>query len=136
MKRYRLAFVSILFPAILLGMVLLAHARPKELPMLVTIQDLMSDPGQYDGHRIVVTGRVRSIEYERGRRGSRFIKIVLEESRPSANEIYVNVVSFTLPPVRQGHHALVQGVYHLEGRQAGRPFEHFVDAQVILREEI
>ncbi|WDT74058.1 MAG: hypothetical protein MPW16_12390 [Candidatus Manganitrophus sp.] len=117
---------------------LLAQPPVKELPMLVTLNDLKTEPNQYDGHRIVVTGRVQSIELQQGRRGSEYVMLVLEEelANPSSTRPTIKVVSLTLPTVKQGHFALVQGTYHVEGRQAGRPFEHFIDAEVILKEKL
>lgn len=117
---------------------LLAQPPVKELPMLVTLNDLKTEPNQYDGHRIVVTGRVQSIEVQQGRRGSEYVMLVLEEEtvNPSSTRPTIKVVSLTLPTVKQGHFALVQGTYHVEGRQAGRPFENFIDAEVILKEKL
>lgn len=117
---------------------LLAQPPVKELPMLVTLNDLKTEPNQYDGHRIVVTGRVQSIELQQGRRGSEYVMLVLEEesANPSSTRPTIKVVSLTLPTVKQGHFALVQGTYHVEGKQAGRPFEHFIDAEVILKEKL
>jgi len=125
-----------------LGLVLLAvvasEARVvKELPLLVTVTDLANKPAQYDGHRVVVTGRVQSMEIQSGRRGSQFMMIILEEDAPSgpssSNVKPVQVYSPTVPKVHEGDRALVQGVFHVEGMQAGRSFEHFVDAEVILQ---
>jgi hypothetical protein len=112
-----------------------AYGISKELPMQVTVSDLASQPKQYDGHRVFVTGRVRSMEMQVGRRGSEYLMIVLEEDSPtSSGEVKPVQVYFpTVPKVREGDRALVQGVYHIEGKQAGRFFEHFVDAEVILR---
>ncbi|MBI3811374.1 MAG: hypothetical protein HY283_04105 [Nitrospirae bacterium] len=114
---------------------LLAKGPPKELPMLVTVSDLAAEPGRYDGHRVVVTGLVRSIEMQTGRRGSEFLLLILDEDSASSSGTVqpVQVYSPTIPKVREGDHALVQGVYHKEGKQAGRLFDHFVDAEVILR---
>lgn len=112
-----------------------AYGFSKELPMQVTVSDLASEPKQYDGHRVVVTGRVRSMEVQLGRRGSEYLMIVLEEDSPTSSGKVkpVQVYIPTVPKVREGDNALVQGVYHIEGKQAGRFFEHFVDAEVILR---
>ena len=112
-----------------------AYGISKELPMQVTVSDLASEPKQYDGHRVVVTGRVRSMEVQLGRRGSEYLIIVLEEDSPASSEKVkpVQVYIPTVPKVREGDRALVQGVYHIEGKQAGRNFEHFVDAEAILR---
>jgi len=112
-----------------------AYGISKELPMQVTVSDLASEPKQYDGHRVVVTGRVRSMEVQLGRRGSEYLMIVLEEDSPASSEKVkpVQVYIPTVPKVREGDRALVQGVYHIEGKQAGRFFEHFVDAEAVLR---
>jgi hypothetical protein len=112
-----------------------AYGFPKELPMQATVSDLAAQPGQYDGHRVVVTGRVRSMEMQVGRRGSEFLMIILEEDSPTSSGKVkpVQVYIPTIPKVREGDRALVQGVYHIEGKQAGRNFEHFVDAEVILK---
>ena len=116
---------------------LIAQAPPKELPVLVTIKELLTEPNQYDGHRVVVAGRIRSMELQTGRRGSEYVMLILEEDAPNAAEpnLSIEVISLTLPKVRQGNHALVQGIYHREGKQAGRSFEHFIDADTIIREK-
>jgi hypothetical protein len=116
---------------------LAAQTPPKELPVLVTIKDLLTEPNPYDGHRVLVAGRIQSMELQTGRRGSEFIMLVLEEKAPSATEpsVSIQVISLAIPKVRQGNHALVQGIYHREGKQAGRPFEHFIDADTIIREK-
>jgi hypothetical protein len=114
-----------------------AQTPPKELPVFVTIKELLTEPNPYDGHPVVVAGRVRSMELQTGRRGSEFIMLVLEENSSDAVDpnLSIAVISLTLPKVRQGHHALIQGIYHREGRQAGRPFERFIDADTIVREK-
>lgn len=115
----------------------LLQSAPKELPMLVTLKELSTEPDQYDGRRIVVTGRVRSIEVKTGRRGSQYAFLVLEEeaSKEPGPKSTVFVITLVTPTVGRGHQALVQGVYHLEGRQAGQLFSHFIDAEVIMREK-
>jgi hypothetical protein len=132
----RVAFLSLLVLLIASNM-MPATGPAKELPLLVTVRDLANEPGEYDGHRVVVTGRVQSMEIQTGRRGSEFLMLVLEEdapSSPSSNAVQpVQVFSPTIPKVQRGDRALVQGVFHIEGRQAGRSFEHFVDAEVILQ---
>ena len=63
--------------------------------------------------------------------------LILEEDSPSATDpkLFLEVISLTVPKVREGYHVLVQGVYHREGKQAGRSFEHFIDADAIIREK-
>lgn len=137
-RRYIPIFLASLFLSFSPISLLVAQPTAKELPMLVTLNDLKTEPSQYDGHRIVVTGRVQSIEVQQGRRGSEYVMLVLEEEspNPSSTRPTIKVVSFTLPTIQRGHHALVQGTYHVEGKQAGRPFEHFIDAEVILKEKL
>jgi hypothetical protein len=116
----------------------ISQSAPKELPMLVTLNDLSAEPDRYDGHRVVVTGRVRSIEVQAGRRGSQLALLVLEEAAPKGSDLRSTVFVITLvtPGVQQGNQALIQGIYHLEGRQAGRLFNHFIDAEVIMKEDL
>ena len=116
----------------------MAKGPLKEPPLSVTISALISGPDQYDGQRVIVSGHVRSIELQEGRRGGSYVRIVLEEvGKESDGPVpWVTVIILSIPPVREGHDVLVQGVYHREGRQAGRIFEHFIDAEVILKEKL
>jgi hypothetical protein len=134
-KRCFLLYIVLLF--LLQRPGLTAQAAPKELPVLVAIKDLLTESNPYDGHRVVVAGRIRSMELQTGRRGGEFIMLILEEDAPDAAgpDLFIEVVSLTIPKVRQGDRALVQGVYHREGKQAGRPFERFIDADTIIREK-
>lgn len=132
-----IVLISLILFSLLWGQGLQAEGPPKELPMLVTIHDLLNEPDRYDGHRVVVTGLVRSIELQRGRRGSEYVMLVLEEESSGAPEPInsIKVISPTVPKVGKGHRALVQGVYHREGKQGGRFYEFFIDAEVILKEK-
>lgn len=109
-------------------------AAPKELSPLVAIGDLAAGPARFDGHRVVVRGRVRSIETGTGRRGSEFVMLAVEEQAPDASGRLSSVRVFTFAPlpVRTGKAVLVQGTYHREGRQAGLSFEHFIEAEAVL----
>ena len=114
-----------------------AETPRKELPLLVAVHDLVNDAAQYDGRRVVVTGLVRSIELQRGRRGSEYILLVLEDdaSKPPDGPPTIKVISATFPKIAKGQTALVQGIYHREGRQGGRPYEFFIDAEMVLHEK-
>ncbi|MBI3607462.1 MAG: hypothetical protein HY207_05820 [Nitrospirae bacterium] len=114
-----------------------AKGPSRELPLSAAIHDLLNTPKQYDGRRVLVSGFVRSIEFERGRLGSEYAILVLEETVSSVPpSVYaVRVISLTFPTVRKCQHALVQGTYHLEGNQAGRPYEHFIDAEAVLQDD-
>lgn len=114
-----------------------AAPQPREVPANVAIHDLLEDPDQYDGRRVVVTGFISSIEFERGRRGSEYAILVLEETRAGvpATVYAVKVVSLTMPRVGPCQYALVQGTYHRQGKQAGRPYEFFIDAEAVLQDE-
>jgi hypothetical protein len=111
-----------------------AKPPPREVPANVAIHDLLESPDQYDGRRVVVTGFISSIAFEQGRRGSEYAVIMLEEAVTDAppTAYAVTVISLTMPKVGQCQPALVQGVYHREGKQAGRPYEFFIDAEAIL----
>ena len=112
------------------------QAAPKELSPLVAIGELAAESVRFDGHRVVVRGRVRSIEVRTGRRGSEFLMLVVEESAPDASGRLASIQVFTFTPPRAvtGDTVLVQGTYHHEGRQAGLSFEHFIEARAILRD--
>jgi hypothetical protein len=117
---------------------LIAKSPLKDPPITVTIQALMTAPEQYDGQRVIVTGRVRSMEVQTGRRGSSYVIIILEEAGNSPDKTgpAVSVIILDIPKVSIGGDALVQGVYHREGRQAGKTFEHFIDAEAVLKEKL
>lgn len=113
-----------------------AAAEFKDPPDQVTVEGLVTQPDQYDGRRVIVTGRIRQIESHRGRRGGEFLMLILEgEARDSSGESpWVGVFSFTLPDVGVGERALIQGVYHREAMEAGRMLTNFIDAEAILRD--
>jgi len=106
----------------------------RELPLSATVEQLSAQPELYDGHRVVVTGRIKSIELQRGRRGSEFLMLVVEDDSAVVSKT-VQVFSPFMPVVTPGERVLIQGVYHLEGRQAGLTFEHFIDAEIITRDK-
>ncbi|MEW6325289.1 MAG: hypothetical protein AB1515_07860 [Nitrospirota bacterium] len=110
------------------------EAAPK--PLRLAIHDLLSEPERYDGRRVLVTGFVRSVEFQRGRRGSEYLLFVLDESpaSPKTGLPTLTVVSLNALNVRVGSRVVVEGVYHREGKQAGRPYEFFIDAEEIRHE--
>jgi hypothetical protein len=73
---------------------------------------------------------------QQGRRGSEYVELTLQErgTARSTDPPVVTVVSLTIPRLRVGEAALVRGVYHREGKQAGRPYEFFIDADEIRRD--
>jgi hypothetical protein len=109
-------------------------ARAAEAPLNVGIHDLLDHSDQYDGRLVVVTGYVGRVAWERGRRGSEYVELVLEEAGSGAppHVATVTVVALTPPRVRACQHVLIQGVYHREGKQAGRPYEFFIDADAVI----
>jgi hypothetical protein len=117
---------------------LIAKGPLKSPPITVTVGALSAASERYDGQRVMVTGRVRSIEIQTGRRGSSYVMMVLEEAgaQPGKTTPTVNVITLNVPEVNTGSDALVQGVYHREGKQAGKTFEHFIDAEVVLKEKL
>jgi hypothetical protein len=123
-----------------LALCLSAEWRPgaglaKELPLPATVQELSAQPDQYDGHRVFVTGRVRTIKIEIGRRGSEFVAITLEDLPPDGTEgPTVKVFSATAPQIGRGSRISVQGTYHRQGRFGGLPHEEFIEADAIVKE--
>lgn len=109
-------------------------ALAAEAPLNVRIHDLLDHSDQYDGRLVVVTGYVGHVAWERGRRGSEYVELVLEEAGSGVppKAATVTVVALTPPKVRACQHVLVQGVYHREGKQAGRPYEFFIDADAVI----
>ena len=114
-----------------------SNGSAKELPKQVTVEELSAEPERYDGERVFVIGRVQKIEGLRGRRGGLFVMILLEGAAEDDSGRRYSVGVFSLPPpprVRLGDRAIIQGVYHQSARKAGRPLEHFIDAEAILRD--
>jgi hypothetical protein len=103
--------------------------------MRVSVGDLVREPQRYDKQRVLVSGVVRSIEFQRGRRGSEYIMLMLAEIHSTSQESgpAVTVVSLDIPRVKVGEQVLVRGVYYVEGKQAGRAYERFIDAEEIRR---
>ena len=136
LQPFLLALLS-LVASLALTQALLAKSPPKELPLPASIHDLVDDPDHYDGHRVFVTGLVHSIQLERGRRGSEYFVLILEEqaASPDGATLSVVAISETVPKVKEGHRAMVQGVYHREGKSGGRPYQFFIEADAILRED-
>lgn len=111
-------------------------ASAGEAPLNVAIHDLVEHPDQYDGRLVLVTGYVGHIAWERGRRGSEYVELRLDEAgtEAGATEASVTVIAWPVPIVRECQQVLVQGIYHRTGKQAGRPYEFFIDADAVLRE--
>ncbi|MFZ5862515.1 MAG: hypothetical protein ACOYXR_06745 [Nitrospirota bacterium] len=111
-----------------------AHAG--EAPLNAAIHDLVEHPDQYDGRLVLVTGYVGHIAWERGRRGSEYVELRLDEAgtEAGATETSVTVIAWLAPTVRECQQVLVQGTYHRTGKQAGRPYEFFIDADAVLRD--
>jgi hypothetical protein len=111
-------------------------AKEAEPPVRVSISDLAHEPQRYDKQRVLVSGVVRAIEFQRGRRGSEYLLLTLEEihAAPEGRAPSVSVVTADIPRVGVGDQIVVQGVYYVEGKEAGRFYERFIDAEEIRRE--
>ncbi len=111
-------------------------AKEAASPLRVSVGDLVREPQRYDKQRVLVSGVVRSIEFQRGRRGSEYLLLTLEEIHAESQKQLpsVSVVTADLPRLKVGEQILVQGVYYVEGKQAGRSYERFIDAEEIRRE--
>jgi hypothetical protein len=125
-------FSAVVWTAAVLGAV--HAARAGDAPLNAAVRDLVEQPDQYDGRLVVVTGYVGHVAWERGRRGSEYVELTLEEAGSGAPPTVstVTVVALTPPKVRVCQHVVIQGVYHREGKQAGRPYEFFIDADAVI----
>jgi len=131
----RLLIVPVVLCA-LLGPPTRLWAKAAAPPMRVSVSDLAREPQQYDKQRVLVSGVVRAMVFQRGRRGSEYVLMTLEELRGALQEPppSVNVVTADLPRVKVGEQILVRGVYYVAGMEAGRSYDHFIDAEEIRRE--
>lgn len=111
-------------------------AKEAAPPRHVSVGDLAREPQRYDKQMVIVSGVVRSIEFQRGRRGSEYLLLTLEEihAGPQQQLPTINVVTQDVARVQIGEQLLVRGIYYVEGKQAGRPYERFIDAEEIKRE--
>ncbi len=112
-------------------------AQAGEAPLNAAIHDLLERPDQYDGRLVVVRGYVSHVAWERGRRGSEYVELRLDEAGAAsgASEASVTVISWPGSAVKKCQQVLVQGVFHRIGKQAGRPYEFFIDADAVLRDD-
>jgi hypothetical protein len=108
----------------------------KEFPIPTTVTDLTSQPKQYDGSRVFVSGTVREVKLERGRRGSEFLAMVLEETEPKgADRPSIQVFSQTLVSVDSGSRVSVQGTYHHDSYYGGWRYDDFIAAETIIQDQ-
>lgn len=128
MSRDRKLATIITFTGILLVVVAVwvAGLFAKDLPVLVPLENMGP---QYDSQRVSVFGWVRSIEVKEGRRGSNYVEIVLGEG-----DATVNVYSLTPVYNILDAYVVVQGTYREQGRIAGFLADHFIAAEVIVRD--
>lgn len=114
-----------------------AAAWAGEAPLNAAVRDLVEHPDQYDGRLVVVTGYIGHVAWERGRRGSEYVELRLDDAatEAGATEASVTVISWPGSALRKCQHVLVQGVFHRTGKQAGRPYEFFIDADSVLRDD-
>jgi len=105
-------------------------------PLRVSVGDLEREPQRYDKRMVIVSGVVRSIKFQQGRRGSEYLLLTLGEIHAGSQTQLptVNVVTQELTRVKVGEQLLVRGVYYIEGKEAGRSYERFIDAEEIKRE--
>lgn len=143
MNRNRLVKKCVIVSAVFLLGSFLTEGGPaqavrtdRDLPVMVSLRDLLSDPDRFDGHRVVVSGRVASIKLQKGRRGGTYIVLRLEalKSNPRKSRPAIKVFTLFPPPVMRGHEAVVQGKYVHKGRAGGISFENFIRADAIMKE--
>jgi hypothetical protein len=102
-------------------------------PLRASIGDLGREPQRYDKQMVIISGVVRSIEFQRGRRGSEYLLLTLEEihAEPQPQRPTVRAVTHDLTRVKVGQQILVRGIYHITGNQGGRTYEGFIDVEEI-----
>jgi len=112
-----------------------AEEVPPKSPIAATVRDLVDNPSSYDGRRVLVSGLIHSIKLEQGRRGSEYFVLVLAElNAPHRSNIEITVISDSVSGLRKDQRATIRGTFHREGNQHGHPYEYFIDAEAILRD--
>jgi hypothetical protein len=132
------ALLVFLLPVVWAGAVsgVLDFAQAGDAPLNAAVHDLVDHPDDFDGRLVLVTGYVGRVAWERGRRGSEYVEIRLDEAGidVGSGEASVTVISWPGSAVKKCEHVLVQGVFHRAGKQAGRPYEFFIEADAVLRD--
>jgi hypothetical protein len=102
------------------------------------IQKIRHSPDDFDGKSIKVSGQVRSISSERGKRGSEYLVIVIEgaQSAPEETAETLKVFIYFSPKIKTGSAIIVSGIYHKWGHWGGSEQEHFIEASKITPVEI
>ncbi|MFZ5874894.1 MAG: hypothetical protein ACOYXU_00665 [Nitrospirota bacterium] len=97
---------------------------------------MVERPDEYDGRLVLVTGYVGRVAFERGRRGSEYVELRLDEAGTAvgASDASVTVISWPVSIFKACQHVLVQGIFHRTGKQAGRPYELFIEADAVLHD--
>ncbi|MBI1823341.1 MAG: hypothetical protein HY200_01785 [Nitrospirae bacterium] len=104
----------------------------------VPVNKIRLSPDDYDGKRVKVSGQVRSITSDRGRRGSEFLTIVIEGTKTNLEETSetLKVFIYFAPPIKKGSSVIVFGTYHKSGHWGGTEQQHFIEASKINPVEI
>ncbi|MFI5305469.1 MAG: hypothetical protein ACHQYP_11840 [Nitrospiria bacterium] len=99
----------------------------------ITVKLLLLSPDEYDGKTVRVSGRVQTISAERGKRGSEYLKIVIEDSQQNQEQTTetLNVFIYSSPRIKKGSSIIVSGIYHKSGHWGGSEQEHFIEASLI-----
>lgn len=111
---------------IILWTILGSQGSAKELPILVTLEELEGD--QYNTQRVVVMGSVRSVEGKRGRQGSQYFQIEIDDE-----ERTITILSLSMPKISPGHFVAVQGTFHQRGWFAGYPMSQYIIAEMVVK---
>ena len=104
----------------------------------VSVKKIRLAPDDYDGKRIKVSGKVRTITSERGKRGSEYLMIVIEgaQSAPEETAETLKVFIYFSPKIKKGSSIIISGTYHKWGHWGGSEQEHFIEANKITPVEI
>ena len=111
-----------------------SHNTPKH----VSIDMVVSHPGDYDGRNIQLTGRIISIEQSASRRGNMYLVFTIMNVNSPTNTPgdTLRIFAFSWPRLEPGDTIAVHGTYRVDYWFGGFPFENFIYAEQIKRESV
>ena len=107
-------------------------------PAHVSIDELVSHPGDYDGRNIQLTGRIISIEQSASRQGNMYLVFTITNVNSQTNTLSdtLRIFAFSWPRLEPGDTIAVDGTYRVDYWFGGFPFENFIYAERIKRESV
>ncbi len=111
------------------------QTRSKKVPVRVSLNDVLTQPNEFDGINIHITGQIISIEQRTSRHGHFYWMFTLSNvnASPENPGATIRIFAFISPRVRTGDTIEVEGTYRMDYWFGGWPFENFINAEVIKR---